>query len=70
MKLGSSRQVFEKHSNMVFHEIHPLGAKLFHADRRTDTTKLIVAFRHFAKAPKNCKKKIYQVQSMTVLLKM
>ena len=30
---------------------HPMGAELFHADRReTDTTKLIVAFRNFAKA--------------------
>jgi len=26
---------------------------LFHADRRTDMTKLIVAFRNFANAPKN-----------------
>ena len=28
-------------------------AKLFHADRRTDMTKLIVAFRNFANASKN-----------------
>jgi hypothetical protein len=27
-------------------------AEFFHADRRTDMTKLIVAFRDFAKAPK------------------
>ena len=33
--------------------IRPLGAELFHADRRTDMTKLIVTFRNFAKAPKN-----------------
>ena len=33
-------------------KIRPLGAKLFHADRRTDTTKLIVAFRNFANAHK------------------
>ena len=25
----------------------------FHADGRTDMTKLIIAFRNFAKAPKN-----------------
>jgi len=35
----------------------PVGAELFHADGRTevqtDVTKLIVAFRSFAKAPKN-----------------
>jgi hypothetical protein len=33
-------------------KIRPVGAELFHADRRTDTTKLIVAFRNFANAPK------------------
>jgi len=36
-------------------KIRPVGAELFHADGRTDrhTTKLIVAFRNFANAPKN-----------------
>ena len=50
-------------------KIHPVWAELFHADRREggqkegrtegrtdgqrDMTKLIVAFRNFAKAPKN-----------------
>jgi len=29
-----------------------MGAELFHADRRTDITKLKVAFRNFANAPK------------------
>jgi hypothetical protein len=33
-------------------KIRPVGAELFHAGRRTDMTKLIVAFRYFAKAPK------------------
>jgi len=28
-----------------------LLAELFHADRRTDMTKLIVVFRNFAKVP-------------------
>jgi hypothetical protein len=37
--------------------IRPVGAELFHADRRTDgqvayLTKLIVAFRNFSNAPK------------------
>jgi len=40
----------------VFMKILPVGAELFHADgrtdRRTDMTKLIVAFRNFANAPK------------------
>jgi hypothetical protein len=46
-------------------KIHPEGANLFHAggrtdgrtdgqtDRQTDMTKLTVAFRNFAGAPKN-----------------
>jgi hypothetical protein len=38
-------------SNLM--KIRPLGAELFHADGQTDMTKLIVAFRNFAKAPKN-----------------
>ena len=42
-----------------FVKIRQFGNKLFHADRwmdtQTDMTKLIVAFRYFAKAPKNVK---------------
>ena len=38
-------------------KIRPVGAKLLQADRqtdgRTDMTKLLVAFRNFANAPKN-----------------
>jgi hypothetical protein len=38
-------------------KIRPVTAELFHADGRTDRqadmTKLIVAFRNFANAPKN-----------------
>ena len=29
-------------------EIHPVGAEVFHADRRTDMTNLEVAFRNCA----------------------
>ena len=32
--------------------IRPVGAELLHADGNTHTTKLIVAFRNFANAPK------------------
>jgi hypothetical protein len=39
-------------------KIRPVGAELFHADRRTDMTKLIVAFRNFANAPKNVEVKL------------
>jgi len=34
-------------------KIHRVGAEIFHADRQTDMTKLIVAFQNFAIAPKN-----------------
>jgi hypothetical protein len=34
-------------------KIRPVGAELSHADGLTDVTKLTVAYRNFAKAPKN-----------------
>jgi hypothetical protein len=34
-------------------EIRPVGDEMFRADGREDMTKLIVAFRNFANAPKN-----------------
>jgi hypothetical protein len=39
-------------------KIRPVGAEVFHADGRTDMTKLIVAFRNFARAPKNAGERI------------
>jgi len=58
MILEFSRQSFEKYSNVVanFMKIHPVGADLFHADRRTDDgqvhmTKLIEALGNAANAP-------------------
>ena len=33
--------------------IHTVRAELFHADRQTDMTKLVIAFRSFVKVPKN-----------------
>ena len=39
------------HENTM--KIRPVGAELLHADGQTDITKLIVAFRNFAKAPKS-----------------
>ena len=58
MKLEFSRQIFEKNTKISdFMKIRPVGAELFHTDGqtdgRTDMTKLIVAFRNFANAPKN-----------------
>jgi hypothetical protein len=34
-------------------KIRPVGAELFHVDRRIEMTKLIVVFRNFSKAPKD-----------------
>ena len=36
MKLEFSRQIFEKFSNINFHESGPEEAELFHADGQTD----------------------------------
>jgi hypothetical protein len=34
-------------------EIRQVGVEMFHTDGRADMTKLIVAFRNFANAPRN-----------------
>jgi hypothetical protein len=56
MKLEFYGQIFEK-AYIKFYKSRPLGAKLIHAngrkDGRTDVTKLIVALRNFANAPKS-----------------
>ena len=43
-----------------FMKIRPVGAELFHADGRTDMTKLKVAFRNIANAPKYNRNTIQQ----------
>jgi hypothetical protein len=53
MKLEVSEKSFEKYSLSEFKEDRPVGDELFHADKRTDMTKLIVALRNFANEPKN-----------------
>jgi len=55
MKLQFSQQIFEKSCNFKFHENPYSGRRVFpcgKTERRTDMTKLIVAFRNFADAPK------------------
>jgi hypothetical protein len=52
MKFVFSRQILENTLISDFMKILALGAK-GHADGQTDMTKLIVALRNFAKAPKN-----------------
>jgi hypothetical protein len=53
MKINVLR-IFSKNTEVSnFIKILPVGAELLHSEGRTDTTKLMVAFRNFAKAPKN-----------------
>jgi hypothetical protein len=60
MKLEFSGKIFEKYSNIKFHENPSSGCRVFHANGRTDTTKPIVAFGNFANVPK---KPVVQVKS-------
>jgi hypothetical protein len=54
MKIEFSQQIFKKNSQTPnFMKISPVEAELYHADERTDTTKLTLAFRNFANAHKN-----------------
>jgi len=53
MKLGFSRHVFEKYSNIKFHENPTRGSRIFpcgQTDGRTYKTTPIVAVRNFAQA--------------------
>jgi hypothetical protein len=55
MKLKFSWQIFDKKNTQIpnLNKIRPMGAELFHEDRRTDMMKNKNRFRSFAKAPKN-----------------
>jgi hypothetical protein len=48
--------------------IHPMGAELFHEDRRTDMMKLTVVFLNFAEAPKKGKNGIVNYTGDNTLL--
>ena len=59
LKLEFTRQIFEKYSNIKFHEnpssgsrVSPCGQTDRWTDVEVDMAKLIVALRNFAKAPK------------------
>ena len=46
--------IFSKNTEVSnFMKIRPVVAEFLHSEWRTDMTKLIVAFRNFANAPKN-----------------
>ena len=48
--------IFAKNTRIShFVTIRSVGGELFHADRRTDMTKLIFAFRNFVNAPEGYK---------------
>jgi hypothetical protein len=53
MKFEFSRQIFEKVSNIKFNQNPSSGSRVVPCGE-TDMTKLIVAFRNAANAPKNC----------------
>ena len=55
MKFEFSEQIFEKYSNIKFHEYLSSRRRVVPGgptDRRTDMTRLIAASRNFAHAPK------------------
>jgi hypothetical protein len=55
MKLEFSGQIFEKSSNIEFHENPPSGSRVIpcgQTDGRIDMTELIVVFRYFLNVPK------------------
>jgi hypothetical protein len=52
MKIGFSQQIVEKYLDIKFHE-NPSSGKQVVPFGQTDMTKLIIAFRNFANAPKN-----------------
>jgi hypothetical protein len=51
-KLEFTQQVFENYSNIKFHENPSSGSPVVPCDGRKDITKLIVALRNFANAPR------------------
>ena len=56
MKLELSGYIFEKYSNMKFHENPSSESRVVpcvQTDGRTNMTKLTVTIRNFANAPKN-----------------
>jgi hypothetical protein len=51
-KFSFTRKIFEKYSNVTFHK-NPSGGSRVLPCGRADMTKLMVALRNFANAPKN-----------------
>ena len=53
IKIQFSRDLRKNTQISNFMTIRPAAAEFLHADGQTDMTKLTVAFRNFANAPKN-----------------
>ena len=53
MKVGFSRKIFQKYSNIKLHDIPPVGVEVFHADRRTDMKNLFAVLRKRLKTESN-----------------
>ena len=72
MKFEFSRQIFEKYLNIRFNE-NPSSGRRFvpceRTDRRTDTTKLVVAFCNITNAPENERRYKYLTSVMWEFLK-
>jgi hypothetical protein len=51
MKIGFSRDFFEKYSNITLHDTSPPEAALFHADSWTDNVEDNSRFCNFANEP-------------------
>jgi len=69
MKLGLSRQKFEKYSNTKFHEYSSSGSRVVPCERtdgQTEMKKLTVSIRNSAKAPKMSSSLTVSVSHYTV----
>ena len=56
---------FSKNNQIpTFMKICPVAAQLFNTDGRTDMTKIIVAFRNFANAPKNLEQETFIIPDL------
>ena len=59
MKLNFLDRFSENTNISNFMKILPVGVELFHVDGRADITKLVVACRNFANAPKYANAKVF-----------
>jgi len=72
--LNFPRQIFEKYSNIKFHEDPSSGSRIVpmltsgRKEGRTDMTKTIVAFRKSANAPKNWFRNSYRKRHIRFIM--